>query len=58
MWIFSAETVKGQEAEFIDEHPFDFSAILPRLARALLCVLYLLVILVWISLSTNSGNES
>jgi hypothetical protein len=36
MWVFSAETVKGQEAEFIDEHPRDFSVFLPWLARALL----------------------
>ncbi|MFB0534549.1 MAG: hypothetical protein ACETWR_06175 [Anaerolineae bacterium] len=56
MWVFSAETVKAQEAEFVDERPFDFSAILPWLARALLCVLYFLVLLAWISLSTDSGN--
>jgi hypothetical protein len=34
MWVFSAETVEAQEAEFIDEHPFDLSAVLPWLARA------------------------
>lgn len=56
MWVFSAETVKGQEAEFIDEHPRDFSVFLPWLARALLSILYLFVLLLWIILNTNSGN--
>jgi len=56
IWVFSAETVETQEAEFIDERPFDFSAFLPWLARPLLCALYLLVLLAWISLSTDSGN--
>lgn len=53
MWVFSAETVKGQEAEFIDEHPFDLSRFLPWLVRALLGVLYFLVLLAWISLGTE-----
>ncbi len=56
MWVFSAETVKGQEAEFIDEHPFDLSKFLPWLVRALLCVLYFLVLLAWISLGTDKGS--
>lgn len=56
MWVFSAETVKAQEAEFVDERPFDLSAILPWLAQALLCLLYFLVLLAWISLSTDSSN--
>ena len=58
MWVFSAETVKAQEAEFIDEHPVDFSAFFPRLARALLSMLYLFVLLAWSILNTNSGNGS
>lgn len=48
MWVFSAETDKGQEAEFIDEHPRDLSVFLPWLARALLSGLYLWVLFVWI----------
>ncbi len=56
MWVFSAETVKAQEVELIDEHPRDLSVFLPWLARALLSMLYLFVLLVWIILNTNSGN--
>jgi hypothetical protein len=41
MWVFSAETVKSQEVEFIDEHPRDLSVFLPWLARVLLFGLYL-----------------
>jgi hypothetical protein len=54
MWVFSAETVKSQEVEFIDEHPRDLSGFLPWLARALLFTLYLVALLV--ILNTNSGN--
>jgi hypothetical protein len=56
MWVFSAETIKAQEAELIDEHPVDFSAFFPRLARASLSMLYLFVLLAWSILNTNSGN--
>ena len=48
MWVFSAETVKGQEAEFIDEHPRDLSVVLAWLARVLLFGLYLWVLFAWI----------
>jgi hypothetical protein len=54
MWVFSAETVKSQEVEFIDEHPRDLSVFLPWLARALLFMLYLFALL--IILNTNSGS--
>jgi len=56
MWFFSAETVRAQEVEFINEHPLDFSAFLPWLARALLSALCLLAVLAWIILNANSGN--
>jgi hypothetical protein len=56
MWVFSAETVKAQEAEFIDERPVDFSVFFPWLARVLLLSMYLFVLLAWIILNTNSGN--
>jgi hypothetical protein len=56
MWVFSAETVKAQEAEFIDEHPVDFSVFFPRLARVWLSMLYLFVLLAWSILNTNSGS--
>jgi hypothetical protein len=46
MWVFSAETVRTQEVEFVDEHPRDLSVFLPWLARALLFVLYLFALLV------------
>jgi hypothetical protein len=55
MWVFSAETVKTQEVEFIDEHPRDFSVFLPWLARVLLFMLYLFALLLWITSNTNSG---
>jgi len=51
MWVFSAETVKSQEVEFIDEHPRDLSMFLLWFARAFLFVLYLFVLLV--ILNTN-----
>jgi hypothetical protein len=44
MWVYSAETVKSQEVEFIDEHPRDLSVFLPWLARILLFGLYLLLL--------------
>jgi len=57
MWVFSAETVKAQEAEFVDERPLDFSVFFPWLARALLSMLYLLILLAWLILSINSGSD-
>ena len=56
MWVFSAETTKGWEVEFIDEHPFDFSALFSWLARAFLVVLYLAALLVWILQNVGSGR--
>ena len=47
MWVYSAETVKSQEVEFIDEHPRDLSGFLPWLARVVLFGLYLCVLLAW-----------
>ena len=44
LWVFSAETVARQEAEFVNEHPLDFSAWLPWLVRALLSILYSLAL--------------
>jgi hypothetical protein len=49
LWVFSAETVARQEAEFVNEHPLDFSAWLPWLARVLLSILYLLALWAWIT---------
>lgn len=54
MWVFSAETVRTQEVEFIDEHPRDLSVFLLWIARALLFMLYLFALL--IILNTNSGS--
>ena len=48
MWVYSAQTVKSQEVEFIDEYPRDLSVFLPWLARVLLFGLYLCVIFAWI----------
>lgn len=56
MWVFSAETLKAQEVEFIDEHPLDFSVFFPWLVRLLLLILYLLILLTWIISSMNGGS--
>jgi len=56
MGVSSAGTVKTQEAEFIDERPYDFSVFLPWLGRALLSMPYLLALLTWIILNTDNGN--
>ena len=46
--VFSAETVGGEEAEFIDEHRYDMSALLPWLVRVPLILVYLLA-LIWLT---------
>lgn len=51
--IFSAETVGGQEAEFIDDRPFDFSPAQPWIARGLVCLTYLSVLCLWYIAKTS-----
>ena len=45
--VFSAETIGGHEAEFIDDRPVDLLPALPWIARGLLCLAYLSVLCLW-----------
>jgi hypothetical protein len=54
-FVLSAETVTGQEAEFIDEPSYDLSFVLPWLVRVFLVLVYLLAVSAWLASTMNSG---
>ena len=56
LWVFSAETVACREAEFVNEHPLDFSGLLPWVTRTLLCIVYLFALWAWIAWRNTGGR--